>query len=333
MPEASPNIFCVQHSRPVIEQGARSVGTIGTVISNVQHDPTLIDFIASRGLSSLLLSANQVTLHHDVYPAVDPSQLISNQAFQGKRVIVTGASRGIGEDVAFTFARAGASIVLVARTESQVDAVESRILEHVQNAQVEVAVTRAVERFGGGDVLVAVAGTARGITPSRRRIHMIGGMPWKSIVVASSMLFGLTEKYALPHLEKSHGRIIAITSISSQLRVPFASDYCVSKHALTRFMEFVPIVANTEHPKVLAFPVHPGAILTELSKASGYPAELFNDTVGLASAYILHLAAGNADWLNGRYSSACWDITELERDWKEKALEKGALVNKLYLPQ
>ncbi|KAI0291323.1 hypothetical protein B0F90DRAFT_385062 [Multifurca ochricompacta] len=42
--------------RTVIEQGARSIGTIGTVISNIQHDPTLIDFIASRGLSSLLFS-------------------------------------------------------------------------------------------------------------------------------------------------------------------------------------------------------------------------------------------------------------------------------------
>ncbi|KAI0291517.1 hypothetical protein B0F90DRAFT_366867 [Multifurca ochricompacta] len=115
-----------------------------------------------------------VYLHHDVYPAVDPSQLISNHAFQGKCVIVTGASRGIGEDAAFTFARAGASVVLVARTKSQLDAVESRILEHVPNAQVlkaavevidpakvEVAVTRVVERFGGVDVLVAAAGTAR----------------------------------------------------------------------------------------------------------------------------------------------------------------------------
>ncbi|KAI0296914.1 NAD-P-binding protein [Multifurca ochricompacta] len=280
-----------------------------------------------------------VTLHHDVYPAVDPSQLISNQAFQGKCVIVTGASRGIGEDAAFTFASAGASVVLVARTESQLDAVESRILEQVPNAQilkaavdvmdpakVEVAVTRAVERFGGVDVLVAAAGTARSMTVAFSQTDPYDW--WNTLEINLRGVFNVV-RYALPHLEKSHGRIIAITSISSQLRVPFASDYCVSKHALTRFMEFVPI----EHPKVLAFPIHPGAILTELSKATGYPAELFNDTVGLASAYILHLAAGNADWLNGRYSSACWDITELERDWKEKVLEKGALVNKLYLPQ
>jgi NAD(P)-dependent dehydrogenase (short-subunit alcohol dehydrogenase family) len=43
------------------------------------------------------------------------------------------------------------------------------------------------------------------------------------------------------HLEKSHGSIIAVSSISSQLRIPAGSDYCVSKHALTRFMEFIPM--------------------------------------------------------------------------------------------
>ena len=102
-----------------------------------------------------------------------------------------------------------------------------------------------------------------------------------------------------------------------------------------------------------AFAIHPGSIFTELAKGSGFPAELFPDTLELASALILHLAAGKADWLNGRcvlcythlsaccrsmlippnsYVSACWDITELERDWKEKVLRKRALVNRLYLP-
>jgi NAD(P)-dependent dehydrogenase (short-subunit alcohol dehydrogenase family) len=168
------------------------------------------------------------------------------------------------------------------------------------------------------------------------------------------------------HLEKSQGSIIAVSSISSQLRIPAASDYSVSKHALTRFMEFIPIgrpslissnareILVDEHPNVRAFAIHPGSILTDVAKGSGFPAELFPDKLELASALILHLAAGKADWLSGRcvpfysrlceccrlpltlmrsYVSACWDITELERDWKEKVLRKRALVNKLHLPQ
>jgi hypothetical protein len=106
---------------------------------------------------------------------------------------------------------------------------------------------------------------------------------------------------------------------------------------------------------VRAFPIHPGAIFTDLGRGTGFPAEMFPDKAELASAFILHLAAGKADWLNGRcvvrcglcvrrtdrltlpgprrYVSAGWDITELEEEWKEKVLKRRALVNRLHLPE
>jgi len=56
------------------------------------------------------------------------------------------------------------------------------------------------------------------------------------------------------------------------------------------------------------------------------------DTIGLPVATILYLAAGKADWLNGRFVSACWDLGEVEHDWKEKILENNALVCKLAIP-
>jgi NAD(P)-dependent dehydrogenase (short-subunit alcohol dehydrogenase family) len=47
--------------------------------------------------------------------------------------------------------------------------------------------------------------------------------------------------FAIPELLKTKGRIAAVSSTGAQLRIPFSSDYCTSKHALIRFAEFIPI--------------------------------------------------------------------------------------------
>lgn len=129
---------------------------------------------SNAGLSLTRFRIRKLRNVYSIYPAIDPSQLIAQQTFCGKCVIVTGASRGIGEGTAHAFARAGASVVLVARNESQLAAVEARILEEVPKAPVlkialdvtnpkeaEAAVARTVELFGGIDVLVTAAGRMR----------------------------------------------------------------------------------------------------------------------------------------------------------------------------
>jgi hypothetical protein len=82
------------------------------------------------------------------------------------------------------------------------------------------------------------------------------------------------------------------------------------------------------------------------------PSYLPEDTLELPAAVVLHLAAGKADWLNGRcvarlfvrclmLTAVCnrrfwnvnWDFAEVERDWKEKILAQNGLVNKLNIPK
>lgn len=92
--------------------------------------------ITSNSELSLTHPYQKLRSVYSVYPAIDQSQFISQQIFRGKCAIVTGASRGIGEDAAHAFARASASVVLVARNESQLAAVEAPILEEVPKARV-----------------------------------------------------------------------------------------------------------------------------------------------------------------------------------------------------
>jgi NAD(P)-dependent dehydrogenase (short-subunit alcohol dehydrogenase family) len=88
---------------------------------------------------------------------------------------------------------------------------------------------------------------------------------------------------------------VVVTSGGAHLVLPKSSDYCISKHALGRFVEF--IVA--EYPRIKAFAVHPGVIDTELSRSNGLKLET-PDTTELPAATMLYLTSGKVDWLSGK---------------------------------
>ena len=91
-------------------------------------------------------------------------------------MLITGASRGIGAQTALQYARAGASLTLVARTQATLDASKDAILRERPSAQVltfpadvrdvqkaEEVITATVAHFGRLDILVANAGILRPI--------------------------------------------------------------------------------------------------------------------------------------------------------------------------
>jgi hypothetical protein len=106
-----------------------------------------------------------------VYPFIDPNQYFSSQTFKDQVVLITGASRGIGRELALYYARAGASLVLVSRRQETLDETRDAVLKEVPGADVvtfvadvkdpakaEEAVKVATSRFGRLDILVANAG-------------------------------------------------------------------------------------------------------------------------------------------------------------------------------
>jgi NAD(P)-dependent dehydrogenase (short-subunit alcohol dehydrogenase family) len=109
-----------------------------------------------------------------VYPLIDPKVHYEAQTFAGKVVLITGASRGIGLEMALHFARAGATLTIVGRKQETLDASRDSILRERPSAQVltfpadvrdvkkaEEAVAATVAHFGRLDILVANAGMIR----------------------------------------------------------------------------------------------------------------------------------------------------------------------------
>ncbi|KAH9989497.1 hypothetical protein BJV77DRAFT_963858, partial [Russula vinacea] len=116
-----------------------------------------------------------VTRRGNIYPAIDPEPLYAARSYSGKVVLVTGASRGVGRETALQYARAGASVAIVARTEDALGETKDIIVAAVPGADVLVlaadvrdvesvrgAVEGVLRHFGKLDILIANAGA---ITP------------------------------------------------------------------------------------------------------------------------------------------------------------------------
>jgi len=280
-----------------------------------------------------------VTARHDIYPGIDPNQHYKDQTYKGKVVFVTGASRSIGQETALQYARAGASLVLVARKQATIDEVQNAIKKELPGApvlavaadvasvkQVEAAVKAAVDTFGRIDIVIANAGI--GDSFGTRFVEKDPDLWWRQMEVNVRGTYN-TVHFTVPYLVKSQGYIVILSSMVAQHRFLGASAYSISKHALNRLAEFVIL----EYPEIKTFAFHPGAIATEGALAAGFPAEMMTETIELPASTILRLTSGKDDYLSGRYVAATWDLDEVAELWKDKIVESDSLKNRLAIPQ
>jgi 3-hydroxybutyrate dehydrogenase len=160
--------------------------------------------------------------------------------FSGRRVLVTGASRGIGFAVAEGFARAGAETTILASGE----AVEAAAQELSQRAgrpvgaiRCDIAerdqVARAFQEIGALDVLVANAGLERP-TPIREAGAAVEET-FRRIVDINVIGTWYVAREAVAHMGAG-GRIIVTSSIWGKTAVSGFSAYCATKHANIGFM-------------------------------------------------------------------------------------------------
>lgn len=160
-----------------------------------------------------------------------------------KTVIVTGGSSGIGKALAMQFAASGANVVIAARNEAKLNDTATA-LQHsgykvtaiacdVSDAgQAEMLITETVKRFGQIDVLINNAGISmRGLfaDTSLDVLKQIMNVNfWGSVYCT---------KFALPHLLKSEGSVVGISSIAGKKGLPGRTGYSASKFALEGFLE------------------------------------------------------------------------------------------------
>jgi NADP-dependent 3-hydroxy acid dehydrogenase YdfG len=186
----------------------------------------------------------------------------------GKVVVITGASGGIGAAAAGVIAKRGGSVVLVARRELELRTVAEQcgpsalpvVADATSRADVKRVVGAALERFGHVDVCVNNVG--RGITrmPSQLTDDDVDDMVRINI---KSVLYGVQE--ILPHFAaRGSGHIINVSSMLGRMPMaPFRSAYSGAKHFLNALTWNLRQELAETHPGVAVSLVSPGVVATE----------------------------------------------------------------------
>ncbi|KAK6920485.1 Short-chain dehydrogenase/reductase SDR [Dillenia turbinata] len=198
-------------------------------------------------------------------------KFIYKENVAGKVVLITGASSGIGEHLAYEYAKRGACLVLTARRESRLQNVADKALQlgspEVVAIRADVSkvgdckkqIDEAVKHFGRLDHLVNNAG-----------ILSIGNIEdptnfseFTSVMETNFWGSVYTTHYAIPHLRKSKGKIIVNASIAGWTPTPKLSIYNASKAALISFYETLRVELGADIGITI---VAPGLVSSEMTK-------------------------------------------------------------------
>jgi NAD(P)-dependent dehydrogenase (short-subunit alcohol dehydrogenase family) len=192
----------------------------------------------------------------------------------GKRVLVTGASSGIGAALAEAFAAAGATVGICARRADRLAEVHARcaalapgsrqwVVDLADPAQVDRLAADAVAELGAVDVLVNNAGI-----PFRHHVTALTPADVERVMAINFLSPVRLTQALLPHLlSRPEARIVNVSSIAATLSSPGEAAYDASKAALTAFTEAMAIDLWDTPVDVLL--VYPGLIATELVDAPG----------------------------------------------------------------
>jgi NAD(P)-dependent dehydrogenase (short-subunit alcohol dehydrogenase family) len=255
-----------------------------------------------------------------------------NRLLEERCAIITGASRGLGFEIAKTYIETGASLMICARNEAELHEAALELKELAgsgqsvmalpadisKSADVAALVDRALRYFGHLDILVNNAGVAGPVGT----IESVDWDQWLHAIEVNLLGSVLLSRAILPHFKQAgHGKIVQLSGGGATNPLPNLSAYAVSKTAVVRFVETLaeetrpyridvnalapgPLDTRMLDEFIAAGPERIGAAFFERSvehkRAGGFP---LHEGASLA----VFLGSSLSDGITGKLISAPWD--------------------------
>jgi short-subunit dehydrogenase len=201
---------------------------------------------------------------------------MAKNSLREKVVAITGASSGIGKELALRMAGEGARLALGARNREKLEKAAAACREKGVEAiaiPLDVAkkescrnfIEKTVEYYGRLDILVNNAG----ISMWAYFEEFTDLTPFEEIMQVNYFGSLYCTHYALPYLKKSKGQIVGVSSLTGKTGVPTRSGYAASKHAMAGFFDTLRIELKDSGISVTM--IYPGFVSTEVRKRAVGP--------------------------------------------------------------
>ena len=188
-----------------------------------------------------------------------------------KLVLVTGASRGIGQAIALTLGSAGATVIGTATTEKGVNAISKQFVEHKINGQgmilnvtddnnITELIKNINEKYGAVDILINNAGITRDNILIRMKQE-----EWDEIINTNlASVFKMSKAVLRGMMKKKAGRIISITSVVGAMGNSGQTNYAAAKAGIMGFTKS--LAREVGSRGITVNTVAPGFIQTEMTE-------------------------------------------------------------------
>lgn len=229
---------------------------------------------------------------------------------EGKWVIITGATAGIGKATADIFAESGCNLIITGRRKNRLQNISNQLTSdfdvEVQKASFDIRDREACEQFVANlsqpiDILINNAGLALGLDA----VYEASFDDWDTMIDTNIKGLVTMTRLISPRMkERNSGHIINIGSIAGHESYPNGSVYCASKHAVKAFTEATKKDLHGTNVRVSM--VSPGLVETEFSEVrfkgdKQQANEVYEDLTPLVAddvAEIIHFIANRPPHVN-----------------------------------